>query len=196
MKTCLLAGQKWRHETCLKDVSSMSSRHVFKLKKDIYDLGILYVFIKFLQRHVFAMSSYYIWLYCPCIVLYIWSDIFIQLISNLSTLVCFDKCHNTYCQSFLPFSWRAASTSTNSTGRTRCYELWIFFVCHHIKNGWGREMNGRLLFFRTTTYFVQTTTPNLLTTRDIWWSVLADLACRPDMTNTCLLWRHVANITN
>ena len=74
-------------------------------------------------------------------------------------------------------------------------ELWIACVCRHIKNGWGREMAGLLWFVRTTTDVVQTTTPNWLKTRDIWWLVSAELACRSDMTKACLSWRHVANMS-
>ena len=48
-------------------------------------------------------------------------------------------------------------------------ELRIACVCHHIKNGWGLEITGHLWFNRTTTDAGQTTTPNWLTTRDIWW---------------------------
>ena len=79
-------------------------------------------------------------------------------------------------------------------GKHALCELWIACVCHHIKNGWEREMTGHLWFFRTTTDVVQTTTPNWLTTRDIWWSVLAELAFRPDMIETCLSWQHVADM--
>ena len=75
------------------------------------------------------------------------------------------------------------------------FELWIACVCHHIKIRWGQELDALLCFVRTITNVVQTTTPNWLTTRDIWWSVSAELACWPNMTETYLLWRHVANMS-
>ena len=80
-------------------------------------------------------------------------------------------------------------------GKHAVCELWNACVCHHIKNGWGRDMTGHLWFVRTTTDVVQTTTPNWLTTRDIWWSVSAELDCRPDITETCLPWWHVADMS-
>ena len=70
-------------------------------------------------------------------------------------------------------------------------ELWIAWVCNYINNGWGREMAGLLWFVRTTTDAVQTKTPNWMKTRDIWWSVSAELACRTNMTKICLSWQHL-----
>ena len=56
-------------------------------------------------------------------------------------------------------------------------------------------MAGLLWFVITTTDAVQRTTTNWLTTRDIWWLVSAELMCRPNMTKTCLSWRHVSDMS-
>ena len=106
MKTCLPEIWKQIHESCIQDMSSMSSIHVFKLKNEIHDLVSTYVFVKCIQGHLFAMSSHYIWPYWPCIVLYIWSN----------DKIIFAR------WAFSPFSGRSASTSTNSTGQTRCLQ--------------------------------------------------------------------------
>ena len=79
-------------------------------------------------------------------------------------------------------------------GKHDVSDLLIACVCSHIKNGWGLDIFGLLWFVRTTTDVVQNMTPNWLTTRDIWWSVSAELACQTDMNKTCLLWQHVADI--
>ena len=151
MKTCLPAGRKQRHKTCLKNVSSISSRHVFKFKKDVHYLGSLYVFAKFLQRHVFYMSSHCIRPYWPCIVLYI--------LSNGKIIFHVERSHL--------FLNAQLQHQPIQLGAQVLYELWIACVCHHINNRWWQEMAGLFWFFKTTTDVVQTTTPNLLTTRDI-----------------------------
>ena len=68
-------------------------------------------------------------------------------------------------------------------------------LCHQIKNGWVQEITGHLCFVRKTTDFVQTTTSNWLTTRDIWWSVSTVLAFWPNMNEPCLSWRNFADMS-
>ena len=81
------------------------------------------------------------------------------------------------------------------TGKYAVCKMLSASLCHHIKNGWRQEMAGLLWFAITTEDFVQTMTPNWLTTRDIWWLVSVELACWLDMTKTRLSWWHVVDMS-
>ena len=162
----------------------MSSRHVFKLKKNIHDLGSLYVFVKCLWKHVFAMYFYYIWPYWPCIVLYIWSN---------------DKIFFAR-RAFSPFSGSAASTLTNSTGKTRCLQA-VNCVRVPTHQEWVGTRDGWSVVVRQKNYRCRENHDTKLT--DNMWYLMIGVGeisvldrYDQDMSFVTTCRRHITNITN
>ena len=154
MKTCLPAGQKWRHETCIQCLQDVSS--------DWRETSMILAAYMSLSNFFEDMSS-------PCLLtiygiigIFGWfrcvTNLVTWIYSNINGNQIIKEClHVNHSKLFMDAQLQLQPIQP---GKQAVCELWIACVCHHINNGWEQELAGLLWFVRTTTDVVQTTTPN------------------------------------